>query len=223
MRWVELPLTDYRQALEWQRRLVEARIAGTIVDDVVLVVEHPPVFTLGRRGGLENLVCALDVLEQRGIEVVQVERGGNITYHGPGQLVAYPIFDQKKSGRGVARFVSQLEQVMIDTAARWDVTAHRDSQNRGVWVGRQKLGSIGISVRRGISFHGLALNVNTDLAPFGWINPCGLAGVTMTSMEQQLGQPLSMAELRKVFRTCFEAVMRRASTITSIDQLTRAG
>lgn len=223
MRWVNLPLTDYRQALEWQRHLVEARIAGTIDDDVVLVVEHPPVFTLGRRGGLENLVSTRDMLEQRGIEVVQVERGGNITYHGPGQLVAYPIFNLKKSGLGVAQFVSQLEQVMIDTAARWDVTARRDSKNRGVWVGGQKLGSIGISVRRGISFHGLALNVNTDLEPFGWINPCGLTGVTMTSMAQQLGQPLSMADLGKAFRTRFEAAMNRTSMSTSIEQLTMSG
>ena len=137
--------------------------------------------------------------------------------------MAYPIFNLKKSGLGVAQFVSQLEQIMIDTAARWTIAARRDSKNRGVWVGGQKLGSIGISVRRGISFHGLALNVNTDLEPFGWINPCGLSGVTMTSMAQQLGQPISMAELRKVFRTCFEAVMRRTSTTTSIDQLTMAG
>ena len=152
-----------------------------------------------------------------------VTSAATITYHGPGQLVAYPIFNLKRAGLGVAQFVSQLEQVMIDTAARWNVTARRDSKNRGVWVGGQKLGSIGISVRRGISFHGLALNINTDLEPFTWINPCGLAGVSMTSVAQQLGQPISMADLGKALGTRFEAAMNRTSTSTSIEQLTMAG
>jgi lipoate-protein ligase B len=221
MRWVELPLTDYRQALDWQRQLVEARIADTISDDVVLVVEHPPVFTLGRRGGLENLVCGLDLLEQRGIEVVQVERGGNITYHGPGQLVAYPIFNLKKRGLGVAAFVTRLEQAMIDTALQCDVVASRDVKNRGVWVGGKKLGSVGISVRRGISFHGLALNVNTDLKPFGWINPCGLSGVAMTSLAKQKGHALPMDVLRKIFRNNFQSVMGRKGINTQIQSMVR--
>jgi lipoate-protein ligase B len=153
-----------------QLRLVEARIQGQMTQDILLLLEHPPVFTLGKRGGRENLLVSEDVLVQSGIPIVQIERGGNITFHGPGQLVVYPIVHLPSFGLGVVDMVERLEELMIRTCAAWDVSAGRNALNRGAWVGLKKIGSIGIAVRRGVSFHGLALNVNLDLKPF-----CGSA------------------------------------------------
>ncbi len=176
---------DYQEALDLQQRYVEEKKSGIRKQDIILVLEHPAVFTLGRRGGRENLVVSEAFLKERGIPVVQTGRGGNITFHGPGQLVVYPIMDLNRAGMGVADFVHLLEEIMIKTAAHAGVTAHRSQVNHGIWVKNRKLGSIGLSVTRGICFHGLALNVNLDLTPFSWVNPCGLAGVSMTSLERE--------------------------------------
>lgn len=198
-RWlsVEVPSMDYREALELQRALVDARINAMLSSDVLLLLEHPPVFTLGRRGSREHLLVAEAFLEPRGIQLIHVERGGNITYHGPGQLVGYPIVDLRKGGWKVVDFVGALEEVMICTLAEWGIRAGRNSMNRGVWVGRSKIGSVGIAVRRAVSFHGFALNVNTSLEPFGWIHPCGLEGVRVTSVKRLLGKDIPMEDLRR--------------------------
>lgn len=182
----------YDEALALQHRLVAACCRPGPCRDVVLVLEHPPVFTLGRRGGGDNLLVNAGFLAQRGIAVVPAERGGSITYHGPGQLVVYPIVNLKAAGITVVDFVAGLEKAMMDAAAVFGVAAGTNPVNRGVWVDGAKLGSIGITIRRGVSFHGLALNVNTDLEPFGWINPCGLKGVAMTSLARLLGRTLDM-------------------------------
>ncbi len=174
---VELPVTDYREAWDLQTGLVAARNSGVLASDVLLLLEHAPVFTLGRRGGLENLTVSEEFLKEAGVPVVHVERGGNITYHGPGQLVGYPILDLHASGLTVSDYVERLEEIMIRTAAHWGVAAGRNPINRGVWVGNSKLGSIGVAIRHGISFHGFAFNVSLSLEPFGWINPCGLRGI----------------------------------------------
>ncbi|MGB8720888.1 MAG: lipoyl(octanoyl) transferase LipB [Desulfobacterales bacterium] len=194
---VELPQIDYRAAWQLQAGLVAARRQGSLERDIFIFLEHPPVFTLGRRGGRENLVVPETLLEKSGIPVVQVERGGNITYHGPGQLVVYPIIDLQAAGLGVTDYVSALETVMIRLAADFGVSAQRDARNRGAWVGNNKLGSIGIAVRRGVSFHGLAFNANLALAPFGWINPCGLKDVGMTTLACERGTPVSMTAVRQ--------------------------
>ena len=196
--WVELPPTVYRTALDLQLAIVAAKTSGQLDADVILCLEHPRVFTLGRRGGRENLCVSDDFLALKGIAVVPTDRGGNITYHGPGQLVVYPIVDLKRRRLNVVDFVSGLEQAMIRTAAHWGIDADTSPVNRGVWLAGRKLGSVGITVRRGVSFHGLALNVNTDMEPFGWINPCGLHQVRMTSLARQLNRPVSMAETRQV-------------------------
>ena len=203
----DLGLMDYEDAFLLQKRYVAEKIDGTIDYDPILVLEHPSVFTLGKRGGRENLMVSEAFLEERGVPIVQTERGGNITYHGPGQLVIYPIIDLERRKMGVSDFVCILEKVMIETAAGFGVTAERNPINHGVWVGNAKIGSIGLSVKRGISFHGLALNVNLDLTPFSWVNPCGLAGVSMTSIENELkkkdgeGQIMNfpdMAEIKSI-------------------------
>ncbi|GAB6142778.1 lipoyl(octanoyl) transferase LipB [Desulfocicer niacini] len=182
---MDLGLLDYQEALDLQQQYVEEKKSGIRKQDIILVLEHPAVFTLGRRGGRENLVVSEAFLKERGIPVVQTGRGGNITFHGPGQLVVYPIIDLNRAGMGVADFVHLLEEIMIKTAAHAGVTAHRSQMNHGIWVKNRKLGSIGLSVTRGICFHGLALNVNLDLTPFSWVNPCGLTGVSMTSLETE--------------------------------------
>jgi lipoate-protein ligase B len=204
--WIDLGTVDYRKAWKLQTEIVAARNNKIIDTDLILMLEHPPVFTLGRRGGTENLLVSEAFLEQSGIAVTQVERGGNITYHGPGQLVVYPIVDLEAAGISVVEFVEALEQVMIRTAEVWGIKAERNSANRGIWVGDKKMGSIGIALRKGISFHGLALNVNLDLTPFSWIQPCGLQGVRMTSMEQELSEKVSMGEVRKVIKEQMQVV-----------------
>jgi len=195
--WVELPETEYQKALDLQLAVVEAKTSGRLQADVILCLEHPRVFTLGRRGGRENLCVSDDFLLARKVAVMPTDRGGNITYHGPGQLVVYPIIDINRRRIKVVDFVSGLEQAMIRTAAHWDIRAGTDPKNRGVWLDGSKLGSIGITVRRGVSFHGLALNVNTDMEPFDWINPCGLDQVRMTSFERHLGKPVPMNDARR--------------------------
>ncbi len=185
---IDLGLLDYQKALDLQQQYVEQKKAKTLETDVVLMLEHPAVFTLGKRGGRENLVVSEDFLKEQGVPVVQTGRGGNITFHAPGQLVVYPIMDLGRSGMGVADFVHLLEEIMIKMAGDVGVSAQRSAANHGIWVENRKLGSIGLSITRGISFHGLALNANLDLTPFSWVNPCGLAGVSMTSLENELQQ-----------------------------------
>jgi lipoate-protein ligase B len=212
-------MVDYQKAWKLQTDMVEARNNKVIDTDMILILEHPPVFTLGRRGGTENLLVSEVFLEQSGIAVTQVERGGNITYHGPGQLVVYPIVDLEAAGISVVEFVEALEQVMLRIVDVWGIKAERNSVNRGIWVGDKKMGSIGIALRKGISFHGLALNVNLDLTPFSWIQPCGLQGVSMTSMEQELSGEVSMPEVRKVLVEKFESVFEVALLSRTIDTI----
>jgi len=204
--FVDLGLLDYREAWSLQKRLVDARKDDVLKTDVVLLLEHPPVFTLGRRGGLANLKVTETFLASRNIPLVHVERGGDITYHGPGQLVLYPIVHLRSAGLGVLPFVEGLEEVMIRSVGDWGIRAARNPLNRGAWVGQKKIGSIGIAVRRSVSFHGLALNVNTDLDPFTWVNPCGLHGIMITSMKRILGKKIPMEDMKDAAKRHVEKV-----------------
>ncbi|MCE5242918.1 MAG: lipoyl(octanoyl) transferase LipB [Desulfobacteraceae bacterium] len=217
----DVPLLEYTDAWRLQVGLAAARKSPRLDSDVFLLLEHPPVFTLGRRGGRENLTVPESFLEKSGIPVFHVERGGNITYHGPGQLVGYPVMHLQAAGLSVTGYVEGLEEVMIRTAARWGVACGRNPLNRGVWVGRSKLGSIGVAVRRGITFHGFAFNVNLDLEPFHWINPCGLKGIGVTSLQKELGHPLPMAEVRRSLKESFETVFGAALAPVELEDLRR--
>jgi len=219
---IHLGLIDYKEAHDLQLQLVEARKAGRLERDVVLFLEHPSVFTLGRRGGLDSLKVSEVFLQSRGIQIIRVERGGNITYHGPGQLVVYPIVDLGARGWRVTQFVEALEEVMIRTVADWGIKAERNPLNRGAWVGNSKIGSIGIAVRRSITFHGLALNVNTGLDPFSWVHPCGLQGVQVTSMKQVLGRDVPMEEVRRLAALHIQSVFRVPLTRATIEDLEMA-
>lgn len=203
---VELPILEYNEALTLQRELVAARASEVIDKDVVLLLEHPAVFTLGRRGGIENLRVPNGFLKKLNIPIIQIERGGNITFHGPGQLVVYPIVDLKKAKLNVLDYIKRLEEIMIRVSADWGIIAERNPTNRGIWINNNKLGSVGISVQRDICFHGFSLNANVSLDPFEWINPCGLHDVGVTSMEHELSKKVSMARVREAVKCHIEAV-----------------
>ena len=193
LRLCHLGFSDYQTVRDLQLRLVAARLAGE-QGDTVLVTEHPPVFTLGRRGSRDHLGVSESFLAGHGIEVVQIERGGDITYHGPGQLVVYPVIRLRSNQLSVTDYVSRLEELMLRLAADCGVISERDSRGRGIWCHGDKLGSVGIAVRHGVTFHGLALNVQTSLLPFSWINPCGLCGVRMTSLGREAGREVPSSE-----------------------------
>jgi len=205
---LEMPLKEYRASLDLQRNIALARQTGVIENDVVLILEHPPVFTLGQRASIENLKASRAFLERKKIPIISVERGGDITFHGPGQLVVYPIIDLTKAGLNVMDYVASLEEIMLRTASDWGIPAKRNSVNRGIWIANKKLGSVGISVQRGVTFHGFALNVNLSLKPFKWIHPCGLTDVGVTSMAQELSQKISMSQVREIVMHHFESVFR---------------
>lgn len=195
-RIVDLGLTDYTTAYALQLELVEKRRNGTVGNDFFLITEHPGTFTLGRSGGRQNLIVSEEFLRKKDIPLVHIERGGDITYHGPGQLVIYPIIHLRQAGLRVIEYVNYLEELMIRLAAASGVIATRDSRNRGIWVGDKKLGSVGIAVRHGICFHGIALNVNTSLEPFSWVNPCGLTGVKMTTLSLERGMEVMLDDVK---------------------------
>ncbi len=194
----EFGLIGYQEAHDLQLRLVADKAAHPEKPDAVLMLEHPPVYTLGRRGRRDSLLVSEAWLREQEIRIIHTERGGDITYHGPGQLVLYAIINLRRTGLALTDLVHGLEQVMIEAAADFGVKARRRDLNRGVWVGDRKIGSVGLAVRRGISYHGLAFNINCQLEPFTWINPCGLQGIGMTSLEQAAHSPIPMETVRRL-------------------------
>jgi len=180
---------DYEIALRWQRTRATAVAAGDAPEALALL-QHPPTFTLGRRGGREHLLVSADELARRGAALHEVERGGDITFHGPGQLVAYPILDLRARGLGPSSYVRALEAALLRTAAMYSIEAHIDPGRPGAWVdgpaGPAKLAAIGVRVQHGVSLHGLALNVSTDLGWFDAIVPCGIADAAVTSLSALL-------------------------------------
>jgi lipoyl(octanoyl) transferase len=191
---------DYEAGLTLQKDLVEARRAAEI-DDTLLLLEHPPVITLGvkTRGRSPNIVASSERLEAEGVSVFETGRGGDVTYHGPGQLVGYPIFDLKPDRCDVHRYVRDLEEALILAVREFDVEAGRVNGLTGVWVGppgrEEKLAAIGIRISRWITSHGFALNVATDLSHFGFIVPCGITDRGVTSLERLVGRPVPMADV----------------------------
>ena len=205
---IDLGLMEYEKAWDLQHYLWSRRVEGT-VPDVLLFVEHPHVITLGRRGNRTHLLASPELLKEKGVSVFHVERGGDITYHGPGQMVVYPIFHLKDYGYRVVQYVEQLEEVIIRVLHDFGIEGKRDALNRGVWVRKDKIASIGVAIKRWVSFHGLALNCATDLSYFDLIDPCGLEGVKITSMERILGTKISWDDLHRRMLLHFEEVFER--------------
>lgn len=195
---IDLGLIDYREAYALQKRVVAARKAGAI-EDVLLLCEHPHVITQGRSGKREHLLASEHVLRQKGVEYYETSRGGDITYHGPGQVVAYPILNLGAIRRDVVWYVRMLEEVMIRATAEFGITADRVAGKTGIWVKsgdtEEKLGAIGVHISRWVTSHGLAYNVSTDLRFFDLIVPCGIANRKATSLEKLLGRQV---EAKKV-------------------------
>ncbi|MBI4768231.1 MAG: lipoyl(octanoyl) transferase LipB [Deltaproteobacteria bacterium] len=197
-----LPHLAYLESLELMRRLVDQKRRGPF-PEVLILLEHEPVLTMGRRAESSDILVSEEVLSGEGITVHKVERGGLITYHGPGQLVAYPIFNLRTLGLTVIDLVNGLEEIVLNTLSDFNVAGKRNAGQRGVWVEREKIASIGVAVQGGISFHGLALNVDPNLHHFDLINPCGLNGVRMTSMQKLLGKQITTSDLRPVMAKHF--------------------
>ncbi len=188
--WCDLGRIPYRETWELQARLVAARRQG-LVGDLLLLPEHPPVYTLGRGGKAEHLLVPVGWLRRQGAEVFEVDRGGDITFHGPGQLVGYPILDLTAWGRDLHRYLRSLEEVLIRALAGFGLKAGRKPGYTGVWVGDRKIAAIGVKLNSGwITSHGFALNVSTDLRWFDYIVPCGIRDYGVTSLSAELGTPI---------------------------------
>lgn len=195
----------YGEALPLQKELVERRVAGE-VSDTVLLLEHPAVVTLGRAAKEEHLQLSRPLLAERGVEVHDVGRGGDVTYHGPGQLVAYPILDLKPDRQDVRKYVWSLEETMIRTCALHGLSAGRIAGLNGAWIGDRKVGAVGVRISRWVTMHGLALNVSTTLSDFDWIIPCGIQDKAVTSMSAELGRALRVDELARPLADTFASL-----------------
>ena len=211
IQWAFLGRMDYNEAWNLQCDLAEARVRGEI-PNTLLLLEHPPTYTLGRRGGDSDLLLPVQDLKLHGATVINVDRGGQATFHGPGQLVAYPILNLKEWGRGPLSYVRTLESILTGVLQEFGVQAMRIDKLTGVWVGDRKIAAIGLKISRGVTTHGFALNVSTDLAWFQHIVPCGVPDKDVTSMEHLLERSVTVAEvipvLLKRFGSEFGAEMK---------------
>jgi lipoyl(octanoyl) transferase len=210
-----LGVVPYADGLELQRQLVERRKADEIPDQLLLL-EHPPVITLGvkTRNDWSHVVATQEILEEEGVEVFESGRGGDVTYHGPGQLVGYPILDLRPDRCDVHRYVRDLEEVLIRAASSFGITALRSQGLTGAWVGDEKLAAIGVRIARWVTSHGFALNVSTKLAHFGLIVPCGITGKGVTSIEKLLARPVPMPAVEDAVADAFCAVFERHALAT---------
>lgn len=201
--WVErLGRRRYGEVLDLQRKMAKERIAGAR-EDTLVIVEHQPVVTLGRTSKAAHLLADERVLAARGVELFEIERGGDITFHGPGQLVGYPIIDLAQHKQDLHWYLRQLEQVLIDALATFGIPGSRVDKHTGVWVGARKIASIGVHARGWVTWHGFALNVATDLSFFDLIVPCGIPDVEMTSIARELDGHVAMIDVEAVIVRAF--------------------
>ncbi|MBA2685307.1 MAG: lipoyl(octanoyl) transferase LipB [Gemmatimonadaceae bacterium] len=209
---VQLGLVPYARALELQRAVARARISGEIEHDVLLLLEHPPVVTLGRSSKAKNLVASPALLSARGVELFEAERGGDVTFHGPGQLVGYPIVNLRGHKQDLHWYLRQVEAVLMHALASIGIPAQRSEGRTGVWTDAgSKIASIGVHARDWVTWHGFALNVSTDLSYFDLMVPCGLAGVTMTSVAAELGTGApELATVAEIVAASFGEIFSRA-------------
>lgn len=203
-----LQLVTYENGLQLQQKLVALRQAESIPDQLLLL-EHPPVITLGRGGDRGNLLASSEILRAERIRFYETERGGDITYHGPGQLVGYPIVHLGEGNRDVRKYVSKLEEVLIRTVAGFGITAGRIDGWRGIWVGDRKIAAIGVRIARWVTSHGFALNVDPDLDHFAFITPCGIRERGVTSIARETGRRIDAEEVRAVAAAAFASVFER--------------
>lgn len=213
--WIlDVGLQEYSRVLEWQHSLVSMRQQG-LARDTIIFVEHPPVVTVGRDGHAENY-AELNIAPQF------IERGGDVTYHGPGQLVVYFIFNLTRRGRDIHRFMDAVQEGIIRTLAEYSVTARRSEEHTGVWVGEKKIASIGVAVKHWITFHGAAINLNTNLADFMKINPCGLEANVMTSLQKLKRKKVDLHRFGEKLTAHYAAVFETDFTRIELESLAEA-
>jgi lipoyl(octanoyl) transferase len=200
--------------LELQRALARDRISGAVPQDVLLLVEHPPVVTLGRSSKGKHLLASAEFLATRGVELFEVERGGDVTFHGPGQLVGYPIVDLRRHKQDLHWYLRQLEHALIQALRSYDIAGERSTGFTGVWTKGKKIASIGVHARDWVTWHGFALNVTTDLSYFDLIVPCGIDGVVMTSMARELGTPPVAQEVMERVTAAFGTAFDLSPVVT---------
>src|SRR5262245_1871899 len=226
---VDLGRRAYADVLELQRAVARARITGDVSQDVLLLVEHDPVITLGRSSKDAHLLANPEQLRRRGVDVFEVERGGDVTFHGPGQLVGYPIIDLKRHKQDLHWYLRQVEEVLIRALARMGIDGERVEKYTGVWTRNRKIASIGVHARDWVTWHGFALNVTTELSYFDLIIPCGIPEVAMTSIERELTEraegvclaqsPDLAAETREVVVGCAAAVFGLQPRVRRVEDL----
>ena len=192
----------YGEMLELQRSVAASRIRGELPEDVLLLVEHPPVITLGRSSKDAHLLADPDQMRARGVEVFEVERGGDVTFHGPGQLVGYPVLDLKRHKQDLHWYLRQIEELLIRGLAHFGISGERVSKYTGVWTSGRKIASIGVHARDWVTWHGFALNVSTQLSYFDLIVPCGIPGVAMTSIQREIHREITIDEVSSVLARC---------------------
>jgi len=190
---LELGLIEYQEAYKLQRTLHQQRVEGKI-PDVLLLLEHPPTITIGKSGTLDNVLVSRERLAQEGMSLYFTDRGGDVTYHGPGQLVGYPIVDLRERGRDIHWYVHSIEEVILRTLRGFSIDGDRDKCHPGVWVNEEEIAAIGLSLRKWVSMHGFALNINIDLEHFSFINPCGFSDRRATSMSEIVGSRVPMQD-----------------------------
>jgi len=203
--YCDLGTIDYKQAWDLQKNHFELRYQKEI-DDILLLLEHPNTYTLGKTADRENLVAADEFLKRNKISVYDIDRGGDITYHGPGQIVGYPIIDLKKWKEDTHKYLRAIEEVIIKSCSEYNLVANRHPEFTGVWIGDKKIAAIGIKISRWITMHGFAFNVNTDLSLFDGIIPCGIGDKKVTSMQYELGLALDITEVKSVILKNFTEV-----------------
>ena len=203
-RVIDLGLCEYREAWDRQLEVQASVLEGG--EDVLILVEHPPVLTLGANFHEENLLLSREEYASRGIDVVRTDRGGDVTYHGPGQVVMYPVFDVSRHGRDLHKWMRDLEETMLLVCAEYGLEARRFAPHTGAWVGDLKIAAIGVKVRRWVSVHGIALNCSNDLGAFETIVPCGIEGYGVTSLSQELGRSVGIEEVKPKVVEAFDRV-----------------
>lgn len=205
---IDLSITSYSAVYNLQKELIQKRLAG-IIEDTLLIVEHPPVFTIGRTGSKDNLLTESAELSKNGIEVIETDRGGDITFHGPGQLVLYPILNLGGFKKDISEFIRRLEDVIIMFLSFYNISGYAIKGASGVWIDKnKKIASIGIGITKWISYHGFSVNINTSLLYFDMINPCGLKDCNMVSLSSLLNSDIKMGQAKRYMVKSFKNVFR---------------
>lgn len=205
MRYIDLGLSDYRDAYILQMKLVQD-VASGVTENTLIITEHESVITIGRKGSEDSILKSQDFLMSLGVEVLNIDRGGDATCHMPGQIVAYPIFKLEGEAKDIHKFLEYLEEAGIHFLDQYGISGMRRPGLRGVWIGEEKIGSIGIGIKKWVTYHGLAININNDLSLFSYIRPCGIPSVKITSLQKVLNRQIDIEDAKYRLKESFEKI-----------------